>query len=706
MPPLLLPFIAVAALLPTDPVAPADKRAFDVPDVYGFAQVQGPALSPDRKSVAFAVKRFDVAAGTSWSELWSIGVDGSGLRQLTFAKKSDHDPQFTPDGAALLFVSNRGGSEQLWTLSLAGGEARALTDWPGGIDAPRLSRDGRWLAVTSEVWPDVPADSPAQQERDDAREKGKLDVRMYDGLLYRHWTSWDDGKVAHVLLFDARSGKFVRDLSPGPFESPPFSLGGRAYDFSPDGRRLVFVSNRDPDAASSTNSDLWLVDVERPDKPVNLTDACDGWDGDPLFSPDGTKLAYLSQETPGYESDLKRVGLMDLATKKTTWLTSRAGFDDQAGEMRFARDGRALFFQAERHGRTPLFRVALDAATPAAPALVHTHASIDSWELLDDDGSFVYMRRGIAEPHELFVKRHDAAEPARLTKFNAPFEAEVDLRPAEELWLEGDGGTKIHTFVITPHGFDPAKKYPLILNVHGGPQSQFQDAFRGDWQVYPGKGCVVAFCNPTGSTGYGQPFCDAIGSDWGGRVFRDLMKVTDSLAALPYVDAARIGAMGWSYGGYMMMWMQGHTDRFKCQAAMMGLYDLRSFYGATEELWFPEHDLGGVPWHSDHYERWSPSAFVNDFKTPALVITGEQDYRVPYTQSLQYFTALQERGVDSRLVVFPKSGHWPGWQEMLFYYAAHVDWFAHWLGSEPLGRDLGEWARLRKMPAPTAAAGS
>ncbi len=683
--------------------ASGDPRAFDVADVYGVAQVQAPALSPDRSTVAFTVKRYDVEAGTSWSELWRIGVDGRGLQQLTFAKKGDHDPLWTPDGEALLFLSNRSGSEQLWTLAVSGGEPRQLTRWPGGVDAPRLSRDGRYLAVTSEVWPDLPRDAGAQQARDDERAKGKLDVRMYDELLYRHWSSWEDGKVAHVLLFDATTGDVIRDLTPGKWDSPPFMLGGgRAYDFSPDGRRLVFMSNRDPDPASSTNADLWLVDVDRPDAPANLTDTCDGWDGLPLFSPDGKTIVYASQQTAGYESDLKRVARLDLATRTTTYLTERGGFDQNALDFRFAADAPVLYFQAEQHGRTPIFRLPLAGGTPTQ---VHVHASIEGFELLDDAGSMVYARRGIVEPHELCVKRAAAPAPTRLTTFNAAFAEAIDLRPAQEFWFEGDApGSKIHTFVITPHGFDPAKRYPLILNVHGGPQSQFQDAFRGDWQVYPGKGCIVAFCNPTGSTGYGQEFCDAIGSDWGGRVYRDLMRVTDQLAALPYVDAARMGAMGWSYGGYMMMWMQGHTDRFQCQVAMMGLYDLRSFYGATEELWFPERDLGGVPWHSDHYERWSPSNFVHDFKTPSLVITGEQDFRVPYTQSLQYFTALQERGIESRLVVFPNAGHWPGWQEMLFYYGAHVDWFARFLGSEPLGRDRGEWARTRRMPAARAGA--
>jgi len=678
-------------------IAPADKRAFDLPDVYGVAQVNSPQVSPDGKTVVFGVRRFDVAAGSSWSELWSIGLDGKDQRQLTSARKSDSDARFAPDGKSIVFVSNRSGSSQLWTLPLDGGEPRMLTDYAPGVESPVFSRDGRWIAVTSEIWPDIDIDSAAQKTRDETRAKGKLDVRLSDSLLYRHWTAWDEGKLAHVLLVDAKTGKVERDLTPGRFDSPPFMLGGgRAYDFSPDGNSLVFMSNHDEQQALSTNSDLWLVALDEPASPRNLTAACKGWDGLPLFSPDGKRLAYVSQAQPGDEADLKRLAVLELPAGDPHYLSSRKGFDDMVSDMRWSADGRSIFFQAEVKGRTPILRVAFDGK---APQLVHQHAMIDAFEFAAGSGDLVYARRGISEPHELFVLAAGAQSPRRLTSFNAAFEAEVDLRPAQELWVDAEDGNKIHVFLVTPHGFDPARKYPLILNVHGGPQSQWADAFRGDWQVYPGKGYVVAFANPTGSTGYGQEFCDAIANDWGGRVYRDLMTVTDALEQLPYVDKDRMGAMGWSYGGYMMMWMQGHTERFKCQAAMMGLYDLRSFYGATEELWFPKKDFGGAPWSSEQFEKWSPSNHVAKFKTPALVITGELDFRVPYTQSLQYFTALQEQGVPSRLAVFPNAGHWPGWQEMLFYYGAHVDWFQRWLGGEPLGRDLQEWARMRAMPA-------
>jgi dipeptidyl aminopeptidase/acylaminoacyl peptidase len=251
------------------------------------------------------------------------------------------------------------------------------------------------------------------------------------------------------------------------------------------------------------------------------------------------------------------------------------------------------------------------------------------------------------------------------------------------MWVTGAGGAKVEVFIVKPHNFDPSKKYPVILNVHGGPQSQWSDAFRGDWQVYPGAGYVVAFPNPHGSTGYGQDFTSQISGDYGGKVYEDLMKVTDAIEKLPYVDKNRMGAMGWSFGGYMMDYFEGHTDRFKAIASMMGIYDLRSFYGGTEELWFPEWDLKGQPWNSALYEKWSPSNYVKNFKTPCLVISGERDYRIPYTQSLQFFTALQKMSVPSRLIIYQNAGHWPSWYEMALYYTAHLEWFNKYLGGEP-----------------------
>jgi dipeptidyl aminopeptidase/acylaminoacyl peptidase len=501
-----------------------------------------------------------------------------------------------------------------------------------------------------------------------------------DALLYRHWTQWRDGKRTHILLADVATGT-VRDLTPGDFDSPPFQLGGSLrYDFSPDSTELAFDSNHDRDLASSTNSDVWIVPASGNQPARNLTAANPAFDGHPKYSPDGKYIAYQLQMQPGYESDLFRLAIYDRSSGVSRVLTE--SFRNWVDAFRWAADSKSLYFTAPVEGDNPIFRVSLDSGSIQQVLLDRT---IDDFALSPDNRRITYLRRSVGEPLE--ISAADWADgkfsaPQRLSHVNDAVANEVDIRPAERMWVKGADGAKIEVFIVKPHNFDPSRKYPLILNVHGGPQEQWQDAFRGDWQVYPGAGYVVAFANPHGSTGFGQDFTAEISGDMGGKVFEDLMKVTDELSKLSYVDPDRMGAMGWSYGGYMMDWFEGHTSRFKAIASMMGLFDLRSFYGGTEELWFPEWDLKGQPWNSDQYEKFSPSYYVKNFKTPCLVISGERDYRVPYTQSLQMFTSLQKMKVPSRLIIYSNAGHWPSWYEMALYYTAHLEWFHQYLGGD------------------------
>jgi dipeptidyl aminopeptidase/acylaminoacyl peptidase len=624
-----------------------------------------------------------------------MGSHGSRARQMTQGRHHDSNPTFSPDGSRLAFESDRAGEvPQLFVMPVDGGEPRQLTDFPMGVSDAVWSPDGRFLAVTSHVYPECGGDPDCNGTILEAAKKGPLTAYMSDELLYRHWDSWREGKFPHVLLVDAATGHVVRDLTPGRWDSPTFSLaGGPGYAFSPDSRELCFTSNRDPVPATSTNSDLWVVPVEGETgaaSPRNITAGNGGWDGDPVYSPDGRWIAYLSQETPGYESDLFRVALHDRSSGATSYLTSRAGFDDWATALAWHPNRRELLFQADLKGRTPIYQA--DVGSGEIRQVVNDGA-IAGWRIEPGGDAVVYTRSLVGAPPEVFRVPITGGTPEPITSFNDALVAEVDIRPAQELWVQGAGDYQVQVFLVTPHGFDPTRKYPLILNVHGGPQQPWTDRYRGDWQVYPGRGYIVAFPNPTGSAGFGQDFVDAISCDWGGRVFDDLMKVTDALAAVPYVDADRMGAMGWSYGGTMMMWFEGHTDRFKALAAMMGVYDLASMHGATEELWFPQRDLCGVPWESDDYEKWSPSSYVKSFKTPSLVVTGERDYRVPYTQSLHFFTDLQLMKAPSRLIVLPNAGHWPGWYEMAFYYLAHLDWFHAWLGGKEPPWDVERFLR-------------
>ncbi|MCS6805393.1 MAG: S9 family peptidase [Blastocatellia bacterium] len=660
----------------------AQKRAFTIEDLYRLKGISDVQISPDGQSIMYVLTTSDLPRAKRVSHVWMMNSDGSNARQMTHSDKGESSPRFSPDGRWIAFISSRDGAANLYLMPTNGGEARQLTRLSTGVADPLWSPDGRWIAFSTDVYPECGDDDACNKRIADRWSGGPLHAHIADQLLYRHWASWKDGTRTHIFLVSVESG-MVRDVTPGDVDAPPFQLGGPLqYDFSPDGSELVYVCNRDKDRASSTNNDLWILSLtDKQAQPRNITSANPAYDGSPKYSPNGRFIAYRLQKIPGYESDLFRLAIYDRVTGVSRVLTE--SFRNWVEDFQWGRDSQTIYFTAPVEGQNPIYR--LDINSGAITQLL-ADKTIDEYDFDSSERYLVYIRRSVGEPVEIYradLAGRSVTQVRRLSAINQRVADEVDIRPAEAMWVEGAGGVKIHVFIVKPHGFDPNKKYPLILNVHGGPQQMWADAFRGDWQVYPGAGYVVAFANPTGSTGYGQDFTAAISGDWGGRVYEDLMKVTDALEKLPYVDRNRMGAMGWSYGGYMMMWMQGHTDRFKALAAMMGVYDLRSFYGATEELWFPEWDLKGQPWNSEHYEKWSPSNFVKNFKTPCLVITGERDYRVPYTQSLQFFTALQKMNVPSRLIVYSNAGHWPNWYEMALYYTAHLEWFHRYLGGAP-----------------------
>jgi len=695
---LVLAAALLASVAPPSPAGAAEKRAFAVADLYRVKGVAEPAIAPDGRGVAFAVTTTDLPAIHRQTNLWRVDADGKGARALTVADKADSSPAFSPDGTALAFLSTRAGEPQVFFLPTAGGEAEKKTDIPGGVGAFRFTPDGKRLVLTADVWPECGADAACNRRKGEAAEKGKMKAHLADRLLFRHWDAWGDGRRTHVLVLDlADAGAPLRDLTPGDFDSPAFSLGGGPdFDVSPDGKELVFTSNRDALPASSTNSDLWVVPIDGGPEtlaaPKNITSSNHAFDGSPRYSPDGRAIAYRMQRVPGYESDRFVLALYDRASGTSRVVTE--GFDNWVNAFRFAPDGRRVFFTADVKGRTPLH--ALDLATGKI-SVVSNVGLVDAFEVSRDGTWAAVARRRMHAPSELYkvaLTPPAAGTESVLTAQNQALLEEVDFRPLEEVFVDSPSGKKIQVLLVKPHGFSPAKKYPAIVNVHGGPQMQWADAFRGDGQVYPGAGYVVAFPNPHGSTGWGQDFTAAISGDWDGKVMQDVLAVSDWLAAQPWVDKDRMGAMGWSWGGYAMMWLEGHTDRFKALGAMMGVYDLRSMYSSTEELWFPEWDLGGTPWQNpEGYRRQSPSSFVTAFKTPALVVTGQKDFRVPYAQSLAFFTDLQKKAVPSRLVVFEGSGHWPGWYDMVLYYAAHLDWFHTYLGGEPSPWDPGALAR-------------
>jgi dipeptidyl aminopeptidase/acylaminoacyl peptidase len=683
---LLVLIVSPLAISPLD--GAASRRAATIADLYLVRGVAEQAIAPDGRSIAFTVTTTNLQAIHRQTNLWRADSDGKDARALTVADERDSSPAFSPDGRVLAFLSTRAGDPQVFFLPTTGGEAEKKTDVHGGAGAFLFTPDGKRLVLTAEVWPECGADMACNRKHDETVEKGKMKAHVADQLLFRHWDAWEDGKRTHVLVMDLGDAKApLRDLTPGDFDSPAFVVGGGAdFDVSPDGKELVFTSNRNAQPANSTNCDLWVVPIDGGPEalaaPKSVSVANRAFDGSPRYSPDGRTIAYTQQRVPGYESDRIVLALYDRAAGTSRVLTE--SLDAWVRAFRFTPDGKRILFTADVKGRTPIH--ALDLATGGI-SVVSNVGQVDAFEISRDGTWAAVARRRMHLPAEIYrvaVSGPLTGAESAITTQNQALLEDVDFRPMEEVSVDSPAGKRIQVLLVKPHGFDPGKKYPVIVNVHGGPQMQWADAFRGDAQVYPGAGYIVAFPNPHGSTGWGQDFTAAISGDWDGKVMQDVLAVTDWLAAQPWVDRDRMGAMGWSWGGYAMMWLQGHTDRFKALASMMGVYDLRAMYSSTEELWFPEWDLKGTPWqNSEGYRRQSPSSYVTRFKTPTLVITGEKDFRVPYTQSLAFFTDLQKMGVPSRLVVFENSGHWPGWYDMVLYYAAHLDWFHTYLGGEP-----------------------
>ena len=669
-----LRFVLAGTLLSTP--AFAQKRPFTFDEMMKVKRVADPQLSPDGKWVAFTVTTYDVANNSRNSDIWLVSSEGGEPRQMTRSPKADERPRWAPDSKRIALVSTRSGTSQIWILAIDAGEA-ALVDTKG-MEASGVvwSPDGKTLAFVSDVYPDCP-DLACNQKRDKEREANPVKARLLDKLMFRHWNAWKDGKRSHVFVVPAEGGTPM-DLTPGDADAPPFSLGGPDdYAFSPDGRELCFVRNDDRNEAISTNSDLFVVPVEGKSGAKKLT-SNPAADNSPMYSPDGKFIAFRAQARAGFESDRWQLMLYDRAASTTRSLTQ--SFDRQVDSFQWTPDSKAVFLIAGDEARQPIFRVDLSGGPVRKVLDSHTN---DDLQLSPDGKRLVFSRQDLSTPAEIFSAATDGSQLKALTAVNRELLSQVDLRQPESLWFTGAAGSKVQTWILKPRNFDPAKKYPLLLAIHGGPQGVWGDAMSYRWngQVFAAQGYVVMMPNPRGSTTFGQQFIDDIRDDWGGKVYDDLMKGVDYAVSLGYVDPNRMAAAGGSYGGYMANWMAGHTDRFKCLISHAGVFDLTSMYGVTEELWFPEWEFKGTPWtNRETYERWSPHRSAKNFKTPMLVIHGELDFRVPIGEGLQLFSYLQRLGVPSKMLYFPDEGHWilkPANSQL--WYKTFFEWLAQYL---------------------------
>ncbi|GBD89342.1 prolyl tripeptidyl peptidase precursor [bacterium BMS3Abin04] len=662
--------------------AQSKKRAITIEDLYKTVYVGSQQISHDGSKVLFTVTKSNLKEARTNTDVYLVNADGSGLRQLTVNKAADYNPIWSKDDKSVYFVSARNGKPQLFKLPLNGGEAVQETHCKYGISSPKLSADGNKILFQAKIFPECGTDYECNKKNLDGMLDGPVQAHLADSLFVRHWTKYNDGRYTHVLLLNLQDSSLT-DLTPGFYNSPTFAAGGSDhYEFSPDFSEVTFDSKRVENPESSTNSDVWTVLLNAGEL-TNITKENKAYDGDPKYSPDGKYIAYKTQETPGYESDMFNLAIYNRKSGERKILTE--AFDNWVNDFEWSRDSKFIYFTAFEQGYMPLFKINVN--TLKIQKLIPNKV-IASFQISPGEKFAVVSYSKIDKPYELARFDFSAKKFKDITSINRKIREEVDFRPAEQLWIKGADGIPVQTFLIKPHNFDPNKKYPFIINVHGGPQYQWMDSFRFDWQVYPAAGYVLAFPNPHGSIGFGQKYTAEISKDWDGKVFVDVMKVTDSLAKLSFVDSTRMGAMGWSYGGYFMNLLQAKTHRFKCLASMMGIYDLSEFKEETEELWFANWDLG------NNYESKSPSNYVNNFKTPALIITGQKDFRIPYTQSIRYFTNLQLKGIDSRLIIFKNDGHWPSFlKSMPLYYNAHLEWFHKYLGGKPAPWDSKKMVR-------------
>jgi dipeptidyl aminopeptidase/acylaminoacyl peptidase len=647
------------------------KRPINFADLISLGRVSDPQISPRGDWVAFVVTYQDTVQNKSNSNIYLVPTAGGDVKQLTSAKGANNSPRWMPDGNTIAFLSTRDGESQIWTIPVHGGEARKVSTISTEASGLVVSPNGKWFAFSSDVFPDCQSDD-CNKQRLEALEQSKVKAKIFTHLPYRVWNQWKDGKRSHLFVMSSEGGP-AKDLTPGDYDTPPIDLGGNwDYAFSPDSKEIAFERNTDPVVAVSTNNDIYVVPVtggtakKITDNPAN--------DSQPLYSPDGKYIAYRAMRRPGFEADENQIVLFDRSTGARENIS--AAFDYSVNEMVWSPDSKSIYLNADDKGNVTIFKISVaDKKTTA----LQENGFNTSLQLSADGKTLVFLKQNVNKPTEVCRMDVDGQNLKALTSINADRVAQLDMNTFEEFWFKGAGGTKEEGFLLKPPAFDASKKYPVIFLVHGGPQGQWGDEFHYRWnaQMFASRGYVAVLVNPHGSTGYGQKFTDEISGDWGGKPFVDLMDGLDYvLKTYSFTDGKHVAAAGASYGGYMMNWFEGHTDRFTCIVSHDGVFNPTSMYGTTEELWFPQWEFKGNPYDNPAlYEKWSPLKYANNFKTPMLVVHSQNDFRVDVSEGFQLFTALQRRGVKSKMLYFPDEYHFvtkP--QNAALWYKTVLDW--------------------------------
>jgi len=636
-------------------------------------------ISPDKKSVLYGVTFYNLEENKGNRDLYIIPLAGGTPVNITNSPGSEYNGIWRPDGKKIGYISAESGDMQLWEMNPDGSGKKQLSKFEGGITgfsyAPDMkhvlfTRDIKLDKTVNEVYPDLP----------------KADARIIDDLFYRHWNDWHDFAYSHIIVSDYSDGavKGANDiLGTDKFDSPLTPDGGmEQIAWSPDGQKIAYVCRKlhGKEEALSTNSDIYIYDLAT-GKTDDISKDNPGYDLDPAFSPDGRMIAWCSMKTPGYESDKKRLLVYDFASKTYTDLSEN--FDESAANLKWSADAKNIFFLSYTKGTCQVFRA--DVAAKSITQL--TTGTHDFTELYADGKTMAGVKMSMSVPSEIF--RIDMAggkyNPVQITFTNKELLSKITMGKVEERWITTSDNKKMLVWVIYPPDFDKNKKYPALLYCQGGPQSTVSQFFSYRWnfQMMAANGYVVVAPNRRGLPGFGKEWNDEIAQDYGGQNMLDYLTAIDTLAKEPYVNADKLGAVGASYGAFSVYWLAGHHNkRFKAFIAHCGMFNFESWYGTTEEMWFPNHDFGGAYWDNPKPKSYdfSPNKFVGNWDTPILVIHGGYDFRIPYTEGMQAFDAAQLRGIPSRFLFFPNETHFvtkP--QNSVLWQREFFRWLDQWL---------------------------
>ncbi len=623
--------------------------AFNLMTMHRLSDLQ---LSPGGKNIIY-VKTYPEITENSFSKfIYSSPIEGGIMKKITKSDAYDYNPRWSPGSKKIAFISTRGDNAQAYVMDFPNGEPEKVTDMPNGISNFAFSPDGKYYSFTSEV--------KLEKSLDEKYPKyPKANIRIYEDLPVRHWDEWTDKKYSHLFIQPVDGGE-PKDLMPNEKYDTPLKPWGGAEEicWAPDGKEIAYTSKKADNFVESTNSDIYIVDIEK-NKTKNITKDMPGFDKAPLYSPDGDYIAFTSQRRAGFEADKIRLMIYDRETGQITDLTKT--LNQWVYEFTWAPDGNSLYFTAGDEGTIQIYNVTTDGKWEKITDGVYRHGG--GLSVTPGGKEIIYGRQRFQRPVEFYKMNLESEEIKPVTQINEVEFAQLYPVNVEQKWIESTDGKKVHCWVLYPPNFNPSEKYPMITYCQGGPQSTITPRFHYRWNLYlmASHGYVVVAPNRRGLPGFGQEWNDAISLDWGGQPMEDILAATDEMKKEKYIDEEKLCAVGASAGGYAVFWLAGnHDGRFKAFVSHCGVFDFISMYGSTEELWFPNWEYGGPYWkekNKEQYVKHSPHTYADKWDTPIMISTGEHDYRVPYTQSLEAFTVAQVKDIPSKLVYFPEETH-------------------------------------------------